>query len=324
MILIVTNAEDPEADTVIDFLKEDKTEYWRFNTEDFPEKVKASFKLGEGEFLPPDGRVIPFSSITSAWYRRPEDSRFQALLTPEAIEFARMETRALLFGIWRTINCFWVSHPDNIRIAESKPLQLQVASSLGLEIPPTIITNDSEKVKRFCKDFGGDIIVKPIRRGYVEFKNKEGMPDVLSIFTNRVTPEAMREIDSLVYAPAIFQPYILKAFELRIAVVGTEVLACRIDSQESEFTRDDWRRYDFEHTPHSVFELPQRIEILCVELVNKLKLAFGAIDMIVTPDNRYVFLEINPNGHWLWIEELTGLPIARSMATLLERRVEAR
>jgi len=61
-----------------------------------------------------------------------------------------------------------------------------------------------------------------------------------------------------------------------------------------------------------------------VELVNKLKLAFGAIDMIVTPDNRYVFLEINPNGHWLWIEELTGLPIARSMATLLERRVEAR
>jgi len=54
-----------------------------------------------------------------------------------------------------------------------------------------------------------------------------------------------------------------------------------------------------------------------VELVARLGLRFGAIDIIVTPDDRYVFLEINPNGQWLWIEEETGLPIRDAICTEL-------
>jgi hypothetical protein len=42
--------------------------------------------------------------------------------------------------------------------------------------------------------------------------------------------------------------------------------------------------------------------------------------MILTPDGHYVFLEINPNGQWLWVQEATGLPIAESMANLLISR----
>lgn len=48
-----------------------------------------------------------------------------------------------------------------------------------------------------------------------------------------------------------------------------------------------------------------------------LGLVFACIDFIVTPDDKFVFLEINPNGQWLWVEKLTGLPIAESMAKLL-------
>ena len=39
--------------------------------------------------------------------------------------------------------------------------------------------------------------------------------------------------------------------------------------------------------------------------------------MIVTPDGEYIFLEINPAGQWLWIEELTKLPITEALADLL-------
>lgn len=39
--------------------------------------------------------------------------------------------------------------------------------------------------------------------------------------------------------------------------------------------------------------------------------------MILTPDGRYVFLEINPNGQWAWIEETTGLPISEALIELL-------
>jgi len=52
-------------------------------------------------------------------------------------------------------------------------------------------------------------------------------------------------------------------------------------------------------------------------LVEKLGLVFGCIDMIVTPRGEFIFLEINPNGQWLWIEELTGLPISEAIANTL-------
>jgi hypothetical protein len=39
--------------------------------------------------------------------------------------------------------------------------------------------------------------------------------------------------------------------------------------------------------------------------------------MIVTPDGEYVFLELNPNGQWLWLEHELGLPLVATMADLL-------
>ncbi len=51
---------------------------------------------------------------------------------------------------------------------------------------------------------------------------------------------------------------------------------------------------------------------------------FGAFDFILTPDNQLVFLEINPNGQWYWIEKLTGLPITDKLVTLFEYSIEGR
>jgi hypothetical protein len=44
---------------------------------------------------------------------------------------------------------------------------------------------------------------------------------------------------------------------------------------------------------------------------------FASMDMILTPEGEFVFLEVNPNGQWLWIEEELGLPLVASMAGLL-------
>ena len=49
-------------------------------------------------------------------------------------------------------------------------------------------------------------------------------------------------------------------------------------------------------------------------LVQELGLRYGAIDLILTPDDRFVFLEINPNGQYLWIELATDLPISAAIA----------
>ena len=48
-----------------------------------------------------------------------------------------------------------------------------------------------------------------------------------------------------------------------------------------------------------------------------LRLTFGAIDLIETPKGEYVFLEINPNGQWLWLDDMLDLGISAAVADWL-------
>ena len=49
-----------------------------------------------------------------------------------------------------------------------------------------------------------------------------------------------------------------------------------------------------------------------------LGLAFGCIDLIVTPQGEYVFLEVNEMGQFLWVEQREpACPLLRAFATLL-------
>jgi glutathione synthase/RimK-type ligase-like ATP-grasp enzyme len=132
-------------------------------------------------------------------------------------------------------------------------------------------------------------------------------------YTELVTKRDIQNLETIRLCPMTFQAYIPKRLELRITVVGERVFAAEIHSQISNHTQFDWRRYDLARTPHASHVLPHHLELKCVELVRRLGLVYGAIDMILTPDGKYVFLEINPNGQYLWIEELTDLPISEAI-----------
>ena len=55
------------------------------------------------------------------------------------------------------------------------------------------------------------------------------------------------------------------------------------------------------------------------DFMKRCNLSFGAIDMILTPKDRYIFLEVNPNGQFGWIENLANLPISRTIAKTLRQ-----
>jgi glutathione synthase/RimK-type ligase-like ATP-grasp enzyme len=50
---------------------------------------------------------------------------------------------------------------------------------------------------------------------------------------------------------------------------------------------------------HRKVVLPDDIRNQILNLMKKLGLVFGCIDMIVTPNDEYFFLEINPSIEWL-------------------------
>jgi hypothetical protein len=52
-------------------------------------------------------------------------------------------------------------------------------------------------------------------------------------------------------------------------------------------------------------------------LMKRLGLLYGAVDLRLTPEGEYVFLEINPAGEWRFVEERTHQPITAAMATFL-------
>ena len=53
--------------------------------------------------------------------------------------------------------------------------------------------------------------------------------------------------------------------------------------------------------------------------MESLNLVYGAIDLIVTPEGKYFFLEVNPSGAWGWVEKRANLPVSESIARLLVR-----
>ena len=53
--------------------------------------------------------------------------------------------------------------------------------------------------------------------------------------------------------------------------------------------------------------------------MKQMDLKFSAIDLVSTPADEFVFLEVNPSGRWEWIQELTGMNTAKDIALFLSK-----
>jgi hypothetical protein len=320
MILIVTNRQDQTADFLILELRKRKTDYFRFNTEDYPRLVSATWDFQDGLFsgkLEFQKRIIPFNEISSIWYRRPVSPVINASISNcEEKIFAIEESKAFLEGIWRILDCFWVSNPDALSKAENKLYQLKIANNIGFEVWPTLVTNSPLSLSNFYTT-QGDIIYKPLRGGRLHRANHTSL-----IFTNQILSEHKIFFDNIRLAPGLFQKYIPKLIELRVTVIGHIVFAVEIHSQANNETLVDWRRVNSDTLLHKYHNLPSKIEQLCKELIINLNLQFGAIDLILTPDGKYIFLEINPNGQWAWIQQMCPkIPLRETLADLLMGKI---
>ena len=260
------------------------------------------------------GRSIRTGAVTGVWYRRPAEFTFPPEFTPSVKVFAEEECRDVIMGLWEILDTTWVNHPQQNRNAELKIRQLKIANEVGLEIPKTLITNDPGDAESFFrKSKKKGVIVKRLGGG-IMLDGQNGS----ALYTSLINTQDIKNIERVKYTPTLFQEYIPKDVELRITVVGNKIFPVEIYSQKSEKAKVDWRK-DTLNLVHREHKLPIEIEQKLLIFVKKLGLNFGAIDMILTPSGKYVFLEINPNGQWGWIEDLTGMPISESIIELLTK-----
>ncbi|MFH1430673.1 MAG: MvdC/MvdD family ATP grasp protein [Candidatus Uhrbacteria bacterium] len=311
-VLIISNKYDEHADAMVEVLDRRGGNIFRLNTEDLPREVVLIWR-NDRCTLQYHGRTLDVRAVRSCWFRRPSSAKPHPEIADAGIHTViEDESAFVLAGLYRCLgHATWVSHPDALVRSRFKPYQLYVARQLGFVVPDTLITNDPETFRQFYEEHSGSVIVKIGGRGPTTIPQNE------TIYTSRISESDLTGADDIRFMPHLFQAYVEKAYEVRVTIIGDRCFAVRIDSQSREETRIDWRHYEDGWVRCVPMELPTDIEAQCVALVQGFGLSFGAIDLIVRPDGEYVFLEINPNGQWLWIEDVTELPLSAALADVL-------
>lgn len=314
MILITTDIYDAHANKLISYLEDENLKFFRLNLDKSSlEKTKITIE-NRNYKVKQNNNLFYSKDIRAIFCRR-------AYMELSVEEENNLDYKAKLWrNEWnKALTCIytnfsdkiWVNSIDNIHKAENKFRQLNLAKQIKFKIPDYIISNNKYDLENFIDKYESAIIKSMYQGIYKDQEEK-----VLGFYANKITKNHLKfltEDDN----PILIQNYIEKEYEVRLNYVDGNFLACKIESQKSNISSTDWRRYDLPNTPYKIIDVPYYIKNKTNKFMKHLNLRFGAFDFIVDNNFDWYFLEINPMGQYLWIEELTGLPITSSLKELL-------
>jgi glutathione synthase/RimK-type ligase-like ATP-grasp enzyme len=260
-----------------------------------------------------NGRTIHLDAITAAWYRRP--SSFFCVRPDKGSQLTLdTERKALQYSLWDAVaeRC-WLNAPTKLLHAEHKLTQLDLARKVGFTIPDTVVTNGWQPIHDTLPE---QILFKTT---YSHTYSRGKLQLVWATpFSNerRALPVKGNPF------PGLWQPYLRKAREWRITVVGRKTFDAAIYTDND--AKDDWVRH--QRGPNVRFRhgtFPAAEKEKCFKFLNAFGLAYGAFDFVETDDGQIIFLECNPNGQYGWLEDELGLPISESIADELVAIAEA-
>ena len=275
-----------------------------------PGHFQVTLEAGRWIFFQ-DDRWIGSNNIVSVWNRWKSPIMGSGLppLGDRAWRFIQREWASVIEALAISrLNIRWINPIDVERAAVNKVHQMATAHECGWKIPSSLVSNSPTSTKSFLSRRAPSIY--KTLSGYYEAPDR-------TIFTNEVDwHRVSAETRKLGVAPCLFQRKIQKRYELRVTIVGSRIFSAAVDSQACTSSMLDWRRSQAD-VKWTRFPLPGTWAAKLLRLHRRLGLVFGAYDLIV--DRRGVpwFLEVNPCGQWLWIEELLGLDISGALARTL-------
>jgi glutathione synthase/RimK-type ligase-like ATP-grasp enzyme len=256
-----------------------------------------------------DGSLVDVASLDVVWWRRASTRpEIPPSVTDEAHrELIVNDSQAALLGV--LLNEFsgtWVSEPLATRRAENKLVQLRAAAACGLRTPRTLVSQDPDAIRRFCGSLGNRVVIKAVRGTHVR-------PPITALVDERL----LDEDEAMALAPAIYQEYVPGREHIRAHVFGDQVHAAGLESDAV-----DWRP-DMT-TPVRPIRLPEALESRLRGVVRHLGLEMGVIDLKVGEDGEPVWLEVNAQGQFLFVEALAGLPLTAALADYLVSKATPR
>ena len=241
----------------------------------------------------------------------------ESLLQPDDVAVVKRETEAFVqayLGVMAP-HARHINPEAAARNADNKLIQLRVARAVGLSIPTTLFSNEPQAVHDFVTEHGdGAVIHKHLRS---QDWHEQGRS--FTAFTARVRRSDLPEDSRLLQTiPGTYQVAVPKHREIRAVMFGSYCLAAEIDSNADPTGHDDWRATINRQGAWQPHALAQTIVAKLADYMQRLGIVFGSADLILTPTGDYVFLEMNEQGQFLWLEsDCPQLPVLDAFCRLI-------
>ncbi|MGB4487103.1 MAG: hypothetical protein WBI95_16535 [Pseudomonas veronii] len=235
--------------------------------------------------------------------------------------FAAHEWRAL-YTMMGGLNRDRVVNSLESRACRIKPYQQQIAGRCGFLVPPSIVTTSKDALLRFQHSSCDRTIMKSLSGSKVTPAG-EGEYSPYNVMTMKVAMTDIEEAseDEVAFCPHFMQHEIEKSHELRVVIIGSRVIPFRIESQESELTKVDWRK-GARMRYFSKADISSELETKILSFMRSMSLFTGSMDIIVDCNGNNWFLECNQDGAWAWLDDLCDGEIADAFANELMKKMK--
>ncbi|WP_396148910.1 grasp-with-spasm system ATP-grasp peptide maturase [Flavobacterium sp.] len=308
MVLIISSRDDISTNIVQDWLNFLNKEYFRIDEE---EELYIEFSLTDIIFRI-NSNNVSINDINSVWYRRgnltfknfefTDHTSFDILIKDEVVKLNEYIHYKLMKK--KCLNSF-----QNFDV--NKLIVNDIARSLGIATPNDYLVSNSKQLHRFLKQSKSLFITKTISGNCIQKFQKYSLFNYTTVLDNKSTYPDF-------FFPSLVQNYVPKKYELRIFFLENEFYSMAIFTEKNSKSKIDYRNNDFNLPNIEVpYDLPSYIQDKLKVLMKKIQLNSGSIDMIVTPENEYVFLEVNPVGQFGMVSYPCNYNIEKKIAEFL-------
>lgn len=322
MILVFTERADLNSRIVLSYLNNHREPFEVFLEDD---AIELEYFIDRNSF---DYRVYKnhrfvcsSDEVKSVWYRRTDIQVYRfgtgefsqdglATYSKEHMK-TRYEQIQRCFHAKKCLGKFGYGNYNKIEFLER-------CTALNMEVPKTLITRSKQRLVEFWRDCNEDVITKSLAFPYERINyNESGEMDSYQL--GYTVPVGEAELGSLpeFFDLSIFQEKLDKLFEIRTIYLDGKVYSEAIFSQSRDVAALDYRLGYDSGMRMCNYTLPEVIEKQVVQLMKELDLNFGSLDIVVTKDKRYVFLEVNPNGQYGAVSQTTNSNVDYEVAKFL-------
>ncbi|HNW99572.1 MAG TPA: hypothetical protein PKK00_14290 [Bacteroidales bacterium] len=318
MIVVLSYNGDAGTTPVLEWLQRMNQNFMRINLED-EDFHNISVSLGKENkitLILKNGKLLDIANVDYFFYRGgtipfylPENNNTD--IASDAMEtHLRFEYKTLINFFYKEVSkkCL-----GNLLLNPINKLdQIVYALKIGLKVPETLVCNKNKNLKDFFHSHHS-IITKSIQENI--------LPQTLTDCFN-LKPEIIdvKEVPDIFF-PSLFQEFINKKMEIRTFYLDGCFYSLGMVLNSNMNICDDYRKHTNE-LRYFRYNLPVQIENKLHKLMRFFKLNIGSIDLILSDDNEYYFLEINPTGQYGWVSDYGNYCIEKKIAEFLVNKTK--